>query len=105
MRVVEEVRHGAAAAIPGIAVTDTIKVVHGGVVTSTPPRDELVAVQTPQAFRREILLAAHQSGAVATDDAALVESLGEKVHVVLGETGNFKVTEPNDLARLHRETT
>lgn len=105
MRVVEEVRHGAAAAIPGIAVTDTIKVVHGGVVTSTPPRDELVAVQTPQAFRRDILLAAHQSGAVATDDAALVESLGEKVHVVLGETGNFKVTEPNDLARLHRETT
>lgn len=103
LRVVEEVRHGAAAAIPGIAVTDTIKFVHGGVVTGTPPRDELVAVQTPQAFRREILVAAHDSGAIATDDAALVETLGEKVHVVLGETGNFKVTEPSDLSRMHLE--
>lgn len=103
LRVVEEVRHGAAAAIPGIAVTDTIKVVHGGVVTGTPPRDELVAVQTPQAFRADVLTAAHHSGAIATDDAALVETLGEKVHVVLGETGNFKVTEPSDLSRMHLE--
>lgn len=103
LRVVEEVRHGAAAAIPGVAVTDTIKVVHGGVVAGTPPRDELVAVQTPQAFRTDILLRAHEQGGVATDDAALVEALGEKVHVVLGETGNFKVTEPSDLARMHLE--
>lgn len=103
LRVVEEVRHGAAAAIPGIAVTDTIKVVHGGVVSGTPPRDELVAVQTPQAFRADVLIAAHNSGAIATDDAALVETLGEQVHVVLGETGNFKVTEPSDLSRMHLE--
>ena len=103
MRVVEEVRHGAVAAIPGIAVTDTIKVVRGGVVTSTPPREELIAVQTPQAFRKDVLAAAHEGGAVATDDAALVEALGERVHVVLGETGNFKVTEPSDLARMHLE--
>ena len=103
LRVVEEVRHGAAAAIPGIAVTDTIKVVHGGVVTGTPRREELVAVQTPQAFRKDLLTAAHERGGVATDDAALVEALGEKVHVVLGETGNFKVTEPSDLTRMHLE--
>ena len=101
MRVVEEVRHGAAAAIPGIAVTDTIKFVQGGVVTGTPPREELVAVQTPQAFRKDVLAAAHEREDVATDDAALVEALGEKVHVVLGETGNFKVTEPSDLMRMH----
>jgi 2-C-methyl-D-erythritol 4-phosphate cytidylyltransferase len=103
LRVVEEVRHGAAAAIPGIAVTDTIKTVHGGIVTGTPHREELVAVQTPQAFRASALTAAHASGASATDDAALVEAIGEKVHVVLGESGNFKVTEPSDLLRLQRE--
>ena len=85
-------------------MTDTIKVVHGGVVRATPPRDELVAVQTPQAFRRDVLLAAHNSAAVATDDAALVEAIGETVHVVLGETGNFKVTEPADLSRMRIET-
>jgi 2-C-methyl-D-erythritol 4-phosphate cytidylyltransferase len=49
------------------------------------------------------LIAAHERGGVATDDAALVEALGEKVHVVLGETGNFKVTEPSDLTRMHLE--
>jgi 2-C-methyl-D-erythritol 4-phosphate cytidylyltransferase len=101
--VVEEIRHGAAAVIPGIAVTDTIKTVRGGVVTGTPDRDELVAVQTPQAFRAAVLSAAHSSGESATDDAALVEALGESVHVVLGESGNFKVTEQSDLLRLQRE--
>lgn len=103
LRVVEEIRHGAAAVIPGIAVTDTIKTVRGGVVTGTPDRDELVAVQTPQAFRAAVLSAAHSSGESATDDAALVEALGERVHVVLGESGNFKVTEQSDLLRLQRE--
>ncbi|MBU6232835.1 MAG: 2-C-methyl-D-erythritol 4-phosphate cytidylyltransferase [Acidobacteria bacterium] len=103
LRVVEEVRHGAAAAIPGIAVTDTIKTVHGGIVTGTPRREELVAVQTPQAFRASVLSAAHMSEASATDDAALVEAIGEEVHVVLGESGNFKVTEQVDLLRLQRE--
>jgi 2-C-methyl-D-erythritol 4-phosphate cytidylyltransferase len=100
-RVVEAVRHGADAAIPGIAVTDTIKrVVSEGthvLVSETIERDELVAVQTPQAFRRETLDEAHESGGEATDDAALVERCGGRVEVVPGESTNKKITTPEDL--------
>ena len=95
--VLAAVRDGAAAAIPGVTVSDTIKQVAGGVVVSTPPRDQLVAVQTPQAFQAEILRRAHASAGVATDDAGLVEALGESVVVVAGERTNVKVTNPEDL--------
>ncbi len=62
-RVVAAVRSGAAGVVPGIPVVDTVKVVDAaGVVTSTPPRESLRAVQTPQGFRREVLLAAHAAG-------------------------------------------
>jgi 2-C-methyl-D-erythritol 4-phosphate cytidylyltransferase len=105
-RVVDAVVAGADAAIPGIAVTDTIKVLGEesidmtdvlGVVADTPARDRLVAVQTPQAFRAAGLRAAHASGAEATDDAALIESSGGRVIVVAGHTSNRKITEPDDL--------
>jgi 2-C-methyl-D-erythritol 4-phosphate cytidylyltransferase len=95
--VLAAVRAGAAAAIPGVTVSDTIKQVAGGVVVSTPPRDQLVAVQTPQAFQAEVLRRAHASAGVATDDAGLVEALGESVVVVAGERTNIKVTNPEDL--------
>ena len=95
--VVAAIRSGAAAAIPGIAVSDTIKQVDNGVVIATPPRESLVAVQTPQAFRAEVLQRAHASAGVATDDAGLVEALGESVVVVAGERTNIKVTNPEDL--------
>ncbi len=101
--VLDAVRAGADAAVPGLAVTDTLKrVAHVGsdtVVLATVPREELVAVQTPQAFRRDLLERAHQLGDDATDDAALVEALGARVVVVAGEPSNIKITRPEDLSR------
>lgn len=97
-RVVSAVHAGADGAIPGVAVTDTIKVVDtDGVVTATPARDSLRAVQTPQAFRAEVLRRAHATGGEGTDDAALVETLGGRVVVVEGESDNRKITHPEDL--------
>ena len=97
-RAIDAVRDGADAAIPSVAVADTIKVVADGVVVATPDRSTLVAVQTPQAFRAEVLRAAHRADGDATDDAALVEQLGAKVVVVDGEATNRKITVPDDLA-------
>lgn len=101
-RVVGAVADGADAAIPGIEVIDTIKVVapDGGGVTSvidTPDRATLVAVQTPQAFRAAALRAAHAAGGEATDDAAMIERTGGRVVVVDGDLMNRKITVPEDL--------
>lgn len=96
-RVIDAVRRGADGAIPGVPVTDTIKVVADGVVVDTPDRASLVAVQTPQAFRADALRAAHASGADATDDAGLVESAGGRIVVVEGESTNRKITTLDDL--------
>ena len=97
-RVVQAVIDGADAAIPGIAVADTIKQIDGdGTVVHTPPRAELTAVQTPQGFRADVLRAAHASGSEATDDAALVEAAGGRVVVVVGDAANRKITDPDDL--------
>jgi 2-C-methyl-D-erythritol 4-phosphate cytidylyltransferase len=96
--VIDAVRAGADAAIPGVPVTDTIRVVDGG----TLDRSSLVAVQTPQAFRADALRAAHASGGEATDDAALVEQNGGRVVVVPGHAANRKLTTPDDLAALER---
>lgn len=96
--VVAAVAGGADAAVPGVAVTDTIKQVDGdGVVVATPERASLVAVQTPQAFRASVLRAAHAGGGEGTDDAALVEAAGGRVVVVPGLAVNRKITEPGDL--------
>jgi 2-C-methyl-D-erythritol 4-phosphate cytidylyltransferase len=95
--VVAAVRNGADGAVPGLAVTDTLKRVDDVRVTSTVDRVGLVAVQTPQAFRADALRDAHASGADATDDAALVEALGGSVVVVPGDPRNLKVTGPADL--------
>jgi 2-C-methyl-D-erythritol 4-phosphate cytidylyltransferase len=86
------------AAIPGLTVSDTIKTVDDrGNVACTLDRAALVAVQTPQAFRADLLRRAHAGGHVATDDAALVEALGATVRVVPGDPRNLKVTTPFDL--------
>lgn len=87
--------HGAA--ICAMPVSDTIKRVDGGLVIDTLDRDELVAVQTPQAFDAALLRRAHASGAEATDDATLVELLGASVSVVPGDVHNVKITTPADL--------
>jgi 2-C-methyl-D-erythritol 4-phosphate cytidylyltransferase len=96
---------GADGAVPGLPVGDTIKVVdEARTVTRTLDRASLVAVQTPQAFRAEILRRAHEAAAGAespsdapTDDAMMVEALGGTVRVVEGEPGNLKITTPDDL--------
>ena len=102
-RVIDAVSNGADAAIPGVAVSDTIKVVADAVVVSTPDRASLVAVQTPQAFRAAVLREAHETGGDATDDAALVEGLGGMVVVVDGEIANRKITVPDDLVWARRQ--
>lgn len=96
--VIEAVAGGASGAIPALAVTDTIKRVDAdGRVLETVPRSDLVAVQTPQGFRVDVLRRAHAHGGDATDDAALLERNGDVVVVVPGETENLKITRPEDL--------
>jgi 2-C-methyl-D-erythritol 4-phosphate cytidylyltransferase len=97
--VIAAVRDGADGAVPGVSVADTIKQVDGrGVVVATPDREALVSVQTPQAFRADVLRRAHATGAEATDDASLVEATGGRVVVVPGSDDNRKITRPGDLA-------
>lgn len=89
------------AAIPALLVRETIKVVGDGQVVETPPRSRLRAAQTPQGFRRSLLLEAfgrQEGGTPATDEAMLVERLGHPVRVVEGEVENLKITTPEDLA-------
>ena len=88
------------AAVPALPVRETIKVVEAGQVIETPPRSRLWAAQTPQGFRRSLLLEAFgrpSAGGLATDEAMLVEQLGYPVQVVAGEAANLKVTTPEDL--------
>ena len=93
------------AAVPVIAVTDTIKRVDArGVVAGTPDREALRLVQTPQAFRFRTLLDAHRKARATgrddfTDDAALAEWAGIEVATFDGETGNVKLTSSEDFAR------
>ena len=89
------------AAIPAVPVKDTIKTVKGGLVTATPERSRLQAVQTPQVFDIDLLKAAlkkaYDDEVTVTDDAGAVEQLGMKVKVVSGDERNIKVTTPLDL--------
>ncbi len=102
-RVVAAVRAGAPGAVPGIPLVDTVKAVDpDGVITGTPDRASLRAVQTPQGFAREVLVTAYRSGLGATDDAALVELGGHHVVVVDGDPLAFKVTSPDDLEHAER---
>lgn len=120
-RVVAAVRAGHGAVVPGLPVVDTIKSVSGGqarsaqgseaaavtveAVTGTPERAVLRAVQTPQGFDRALLVRAHAAGAAraaadhlaATDDAGLVEALGEPVVVVPGDEAAMKITTERDM--------
>jgi 2-C-methyl-D-erythritol 4-phosphate cytidylyltransferase len=96
--VIDAVRAGADGAVPGVPVADAIKRVAGDRVLETVRRDDLVAVQTPQAFRAAVLRGAHAGGADGPDDAALVEQAGGVVVVVPGEAANVKITAPEDVA-------
>ena len=97
--VIDAVRSGRPAVVPGLPVADTVKAVDAsGVVVATPERDALRAVQTPQAFARQVLERAHASGASASDDAGLVERIGGQVVVIPGDARAMKVTTAHDLA-------
>jgi 2-C-methyl-D-erythritol 4-phosphate cytidylyltransferase len=92
-------RYGAAVA--AVPVADTLKRAEAGVVSGTLPRQGLFQSQTPQAFRRTLLInafkAAQEKGWHVTDDAELVERAGGKVRLVDSSRENFKVTTPEDL--------
>ena len=100
-RLIDALEQGATGVIPGQPVSDTIKQVQDGQVVATPERQNLYAVQTPQAFRLDVLRAAHAQaridGWTATDDAGLLERLGHAVRIIPGETANRKITCPEDL--------
>ncbi|MBC8529980.1 2-C-methyl-D-erythritol 4-phosphate cytidylyltransferase [Christensenellaceae bacterium NSJ-44] len=89
--------------IAALPVKDTIKLTDGeGKILSTPERANLYAVQTPQAFCFEAIMQAHaaaaQAGANATDDAALLEEMGQMVYLSKGDEENIKLTTPQDMA-------
>ena len=90
------------ACITAVPVIDTIKSASEGAVESTVDRTSLYSIQTPQTFRADLIRRAYDQayadGCYATDDAALVERLGEKVAIVPGSYDNIKITTPSDLA-------
>jgi len=102
-RAVDAVVGDVVAAAPALAVADTLKQVDGDTVVATVDRSTLVAVQTPQVFRVDVLRAAHDGDPDATDDLALVEHALEdgrvdgRVVVVEGQALAMKVTRPDDL--------
>jgi 2-C-methyl-D-erythritol 4-phosphate cytidylyltransferase len=95
------------ALVAAVAVKDTIKMANESETTDyhtigqTLPRERLWAIQTPQAFRMQTIVAAHKQaivdGYTGTDDAVLVERMGEMVHIILGDYFNIKITTPEDL--------
>jgi 2-C-methyl-D-erythritol 4-phosphate cytidylyltransferase/2-C-methyl-D-erythritol 2,4-cyclodiphosphate synthase len=94
------------AAIAAVQSRDTVKrVAADGVIEETIPRETVYLAQTPQGFRRDVLaaaIAAGRSGADATDEAALAERAGYRVHVVDGDPGNVKITTAEDLDAARR---
>lgn len=90
------------AVVVGVPVRETIKVVsEDRHIISTPSRDSLWEIQTPQVFRRSLIVEAHEwamrQGLRGTDDATLVEKMGRPVFVLDGEPTNIKITRPEDL--------
>lgn len=98
--VIDAVDRGASAVVPVVELADTVKLVDSaGVITATPDRAALRAIQTPQGFAESVLRAAYAAGFdAATDDAGLVERLGKRVHTVPGHPDAMKITTPFDLA-------
>ena len=92
-------KHGASA--PFIPLNDTVKIVRNSFVENTPDRGSMMAVQTPQVFKRKLYKKALESSVVKqngfTDDCQLVEAIGEKVFITDGENSNIKITNPIDL--------
>jgi 2-C-methyl-D-erythritol 4-phosphate cytidylyltransferase len=102
-RVIAAVEEGADAAVPGLPLTEAVATVDGsGHTGTTHAAAGHVLVQTPHAFRAEILRRAHASGADAVEDSSLVAAFGAKVAVVPGDPRNLHVTTPEELALARR---
>ncbi len=97
-RLLEALAEGYEGAVPAVPVADTVKRARNGVVVETLPRDELVAVQTPQAFVAPVLRAA--AAGEGSDCAALVEAAGGRIKIVAGDERLAKVTTRADLERV-----
>jgi 2-C-methyl-D-erythritol 4-phosphate cytidylyltransferase/2-C-methyl-D-erythritol 2,4-cyclodiphosphate synthase len=98
LRIIDSLRAGERAVIPGLTVSDTIKRIDDdNYVTKTPTRSKLRAIQTPQGFTRKLLMKAHSSADDFTDDAGLVEDRGVAVKVIHGEERALKITTLLDL--------
>ncbi|WP_408955479.1 2-C-methyl-D-erythritol 4-phosphate cytidylyltransferase [Natroniella sp. ANB-PHB2] len=100
--IIKEVSRGYQAVVVGVPVKNTIKVInHEQLVINTPDRSKLVAIQTPQAFKKELICEAYtkamQEGYIGTDSASLVERLNKPVKVIEGSYQNLKITTPEDL--------
>ena len=84
----------------GVPVKDTIKVVEDGLIVDTPYRPKLYITQTPQVFRRQLYFEAvdfaMEHGLDFTDDCQLVESIGWKIYMTVGDYSNIKITTPED---------
>ena len=96
-RVLAPLSEGWDGVVPALAIADTVKRVRGDQVVETVARDDLVTVQTPQAFLADTLRAALADGGDAGDCAALVERRGGRVRVVTGDPRLLKVTTTADL--------
>ncbi|MGB2758009.1 MAG: IspD/TarI family cytidylyltransferase [Acidimicrobiia bacterium] len=94
---IDAVHNGADAATPGVPIVDTLKRVDGELILETVDRDDLRAVQTPQAFSAAKLREAHTSAPVVTDDAAAIERIGGRAVCIPGEIRNRKLTSGEDL--------
>ncbi|WP_182185719.1 2-C-methyl-D-erythritol 4-phosphate cytidylyltransferase [Pectinatus frisingensis] len=99
--VIDEVKQSEAA-VAAVPVTNTIKVIdENNLVVRTPDRSNLWMMQTPQGFKKELLLRAYeqarQDNFLGTDDASLIEHIGHPVKIVMGDYKNIKITSPGDL--------
>ena len=91
--VVEKIKNGAEAAVPVVPIADSLRSINGEQIN----RDEVLVVQTPQAFTASLLRKAYLSGEDATDDSSLVESVGGIIDFVDGDSSNLKITVSSDL--------
>jgi 2-C-methyl-D-erythritol 2,4-cyclodiphosphate synthase/2-C-methyl-D-erythritol 4-phosphate cytidylyltransferase len=93
------------AAIAAIGATDTVKIAKDGVIIETPDRDSVWQAQTPQAFRRDLLVRAFEMApsVKATDESTLVEAMGHPVQLVEGELENVKITTEQDLHQIESQ--
>lgn len=95
---VARLHDGALVAVP---VKDTVKITAEGVVVDTPCRENIWLAQTPQTFRYRLIFDAYEKaeteGFLGTDDSSLVERMGKRVHIVMGDYRNIKITTPEDM--------